>query len=93
MKTVEELNALKEEVEALNKKLAELNEEELSQVSGGSISPRMEEPIGHNPDCKPKYACRICGTPETFFGEDLQAAMIHAETKHGTFNAISIIRH
>ena len=35
MKTKEELNALKEEVEALNKKLAELTEEELTQVSGG----------------------------------------------------------
>ena len=35
MKTKEELNALKEEVEALNKKLAELTEEELAQVSGG----------------------------------------------------------
>ena len=35
MKTVEELNALKEEVETLNKKLAELTEEELKQVIGG----------------------------------------------------------
>ena len=35
MKTPEELNALKEEVETLNKKLAELTEEELAQVSGG----------------------------------------------------------
>ncbi len=35
MKTKEELNALKEEVETLNKKLAELSEEELKQVSGG----------------------------------------------------------
>lgn len=35
MKTKEELNALKEEVETLNKKLAELSEEELEQVSGG----------------------------------------------------------
>ena len=35
MKSKEELNALKEEVEALNKKLAELTEEELAQVSGG----------------------------------------------------------
>ena len=35
MKTKEELNALKNEVEALNKKLAELSEEELKQVSGG----------------------------------------------------------
>ena len=35
MKTKEELIALKEEVETLNKKLAELNEDELEQVSGG----------------------------------------------------------
>ena len=35
MKTKEELCALKEEVEALNKKLAELTEEELAQVAGG----------------------------------------------------------
>ena len=35
MKTKEELTALKEEVETLNKKLAELNEEELKQVIGG----------------------------------------------------------
>ena len=35
MKTPEELNALKEELETLNKKLAELTEEELSQVAGG----------------------------------------------------------
>ena len=36
MKTKEELNALKEEVEAVSKKLHELTEEELAQVSGGS---------------------------------------------------------
>ena len=36
MKTKEELNALKEEAETLNKKLAELTEDELQQVSGGS---------------------------------------------------------
>ena len=35
MKTAEELNALKNEVEALNAKLAELNEEELKHVTGG----------------------------------------------------------
>ena len=35
MKTKEDLNALKEEIETLNKKLAELTEEELAQVSGG----------------------------------------------------------
>ena len=35
MKTKEELNALKEEVETLNNKLAELTDEELAEVSGG----------------------------------------------------------
>ena len=35
MKSKEELNALKEEVETQNKKLHELTEEELEQVSGG----------------------------------------------------------
>ena len=35
MKTPEELNALKEEVETLNKKLHELTDEELSFVTGG----------------------------------------------------------
>ena len=36
MKTQEELNVLKEEVENMNKKLAELTEEELKQVIGGA---------------------------------------------------------
>lgn len=40
MKTQEELNALKEEIEALNRKLAELTEEELKQVTGGIASGR-----------------------------------------------------
>ena len=35
MKSEKELNVLKEEVETLNKKLAELTEDELAQVSGG----------------------------------------------------------
>ena len=36
MKTKEELNALKEEVEIVSKKLHELTEEELAQVIGGA---------------------------------------------------------
>ena len=36
MKTKEELNALKEEVETVSKKLRELTDEELAQVSGGT---------------------------------------------------------
>ena len=43
MKTKEELNALKEEVEALNKKLADLTDEGLAQVTGG-VSPDGESP-------------------------------------------------
>ena len=39
MKSKEELNALKEEVETVSRKLAELTEEELAQVSGGDVIP------------------------------------------------------
>ena len=35
-KTKEELNALKEEVEAVNENLAELTPEEVKQVTGGT---------------------------------------------------------
>ena len=40
MKTPEELKELKEEVEALSKKLAELTDEELEQVSSGIANGR-----------------------------------------------------
>lgn len=39
MKTIEELNALRDEVEALNKKLAALTDEEIAQVTGGQRPP------------------------------------------------------
>ena len=41
-KTQEELNAIKEEVESMNKKLAELTEEELKQVAGGNIEQEIK---------------------------------------------------
>lgn len=41
MKTTEELNSLKEELETLNKKLEELTEEELTHVSGGVYSSKF----------------------------------------------------
>ena len=53
MKTPEELNALKEEVEVLNKKLRELTPEELEQVSGGVQSPdfvTFSEPLVNTDD-------------------------------------------
>ena len=43
-KTKEELNKLKEEVEAVNEKLAELTPEEIAQVTGGIVS------VGVDPD-------------------------------------------
>ena len=43
MKTKEELNILKEEVETLNRKLCELTEEELTQVTGGDTSKIMKD--------------------------------------------------
>ena len=42
-KTKEELNALKEEVEAVNEKLQELTEEEIAQVNGG-VGPTIDRP-------------------------------------------------
>ena len=44
MKTKEELNALKNEVESLNAKLAELSDDELAQVAAGYHSmPKIHE--------------------------------------------------
>ena len=39
MKTKEELYAIKEKIDALNEKLAELTDEELKQVTGGNCWP------------------------------------------------------
>ena len=47
MKTKEELNTLKEEVEAVNRKLHELTEEDLAQVVGGQGVPGGLLDIGH----------------------------------------------
>ena len=38
-KTKEELNKIKEEVDAVNEKLSELTPEEIAQVSGGGVRP------------------------------------------------------
>ena len=43
MKSEEELNALREEAETLSKKLTELTNEELAQVSGGLFSPEPND--------------------------------------------------
>ena len=46
-KTKEELDALKEEVEAVNEKLAELTPEEIAQVTGGLV-PSTKHVVSHN---------------------------------------------
>ena len=43
MKTKEDLNALKEEVENMNRKLHELTDDELEQVTGGLVDPKPEK--------------------------------------------------
>ena len=73
MKTQKELNELKEEIKTLNAKLAELNEEELEQVSGGrkkpTERPKKKEPAKKHgfkgiepcPRCNaPKLPYRVC---------------------------------
>ena len=70
MKTKEELNALKEEVETLNKKLAELTDEELAQVFGGSTIGQIGTFTCPNSACKNHdrtwvtqlRECYLCGT-------------------------------
>ena len=60
MKTKEELNALKEEVEALNK---ELNEEQLEEVSGGGhLDPS---------DCVITYDGSITSSPDVGYSSDV----------------------
>ena len=44
MKTKEELNDLKEEVETVSRKLAELTDEELAQVAGGVLPDIIDLP-------------------------------------------------
>ena len=53
MKTKEELNALKEEVETVSKKLHELTEEELGQVTGRMPDLNREKEIGIGVDVSP----------------------------------------
>ena len=52
MKTKEELDALKQEVEALNAKLTALSEDELAQVAGGNTGGDGEDPNGRNSETK-----------------------------------------
>ena len=55
MKAKEEQNALREEVEALNRKLHELTEEELEKVTGGHVN-------------SPGETCQGCNTAILVYG-------------------------
>ena len=57
MKTKEELNALKEEVEALNKKLAELDEADLAEVVGGTVGDPSGEDIADSEETFTDECC------------------------------------
>ena len=50
MKTKEELNALKAEVETVNKKLGELTKDELKQVTGGTANQGETLPCKYCPE-------------------------------------------
>ena len=73
MKTKEELNALKEEVKTLNKKLAELTEDELMQVTGGILPKDYYENIILN---SPEQDKNILQTYKKDIGSDKNAKVI-----------------
>ena len=54
MKTPEELKELKEELEALKRKLATLSEEELKAVAGGGFTPCSDCPYSRYCDANPE---------------------------------------
>ena len=70
MKTQNELNALKKELEALNEQLRELTNEELEQVTGGRRPWRRRDPADGKPTeygVNHRITCPYCGM---FFGYD-----------------------
>ena len=71
-KTKEELDALKEEVETVNEKLAELTPEEIAQVNGGvdttssllwcrTCNAKVHYAAGPTIDGMPYVVCNNCG--------------------------------
>ena len=62
-KTKEELNKIKEDVEAVNEKLAELTPEEIAQVNGGVARHTLveEDPVQEDPVQEFQKRCPYCG--------------------------------
>ena len=85
MKTKEELNALKEEIAVLNKKIAELSPEELQEVTGGVYPQQRVRPDGTVIGPEPSWqnfkvgpTCLECGMT---FASPLQLTR-HMDTVH-----------
>ena len=74
-KTKEELNKLKEEVEAVNEKLAELTPEEIAQVNGGRIHGSHIHDFGQHVGDKLAVAVKATGIDLSHDSVDGSAAM------------------
>ena len=84
MKTKEELNALKEEFDVLNKKMAELSPEELQEVIGGVTPPTLDLPDRSWGNYKQVPYCPICGA---LIGNNPQDRIKHMKEVHD-FNVV-----
>ena len=74
MKAKKELNALKEEVETVNRKLHELTEEELTQVSGGVIIPESLINIGNEEN----YELNLFELPSDVMHSDVMKVIVES---------------
>ena len=72
MKSKKELNALKKEVETVNKKLAELSDEELEQVTGGEI--HISYVIDDDPVGSAQHTCGVNKAATTPLDQFTEAA-------------------
>ena len=69
-KTKEELNKIKEEVESVTRKIRELTDEELEQVTGGESFP----PIDFNLSCRYRQRYKRCNYRYAFTKEEMPQA-------------------
>ena len=97
MKTKEELIALKNEVDAQNKKLAELSEDELKQVvsAHGDFNPCPEPSPGNKDSRTVPVSSRICKKDKRckHFGMLLLSALFHADFVHQVFFLPELDKH
>ena len=80
MKTKEELNTLKEEFETVSKKLAELSEEELAQVTAGVGATLGFLPIFVAAAVGGAFECSLCDPKSTIA---IKALANHLVNFHG----------